>query len=359
MENLPHTRQTLPFGSVVGKYTIIRIIGQGGFGDIYLVCSNETDQAFAMKVEISEARKQSLHQEVSFMFNVQGSPHFPHLIEFSEDSKHRYLVQELLGPSLSALRRCMPDQKFSMGTSLRVAQHMLKILKEFHARGFIHNDIKPSNFLLRPGSPNSLVLIDFGLSKAYIDPKTGRVNKVRQFAGFKGTKKYASPNAHIGFDLTVRDDMYSWFYTLVELSSGSLPWKMEKTKVGIMKGKRNIRSTPEFQALPERVQNLLNEIEELGLFKLPDYDRYIDEIEKSFDEAKIERPKVFDWEMLDTSDVMRISAIPLKLEPGKYAIEPDFYNLAVDENGKLTLAFSEGRPKLKKFHPVSTVCNLG
>ena len=354
----PHARQTLPFGTVVGKYTIISCIGQGGFGDIYLVCSNETDQAFAMKLEINEARKQSLHQEVSFLFNLQGSPHFPHLIEFSEDSKHRYLVQELLGPSLSALRRCCPEQKFSMGTALRVAQQMLRILKEFHNRGFIHNDVKPSNFLLRPGSPNFLVLIDFGLSKAYIDPKTKRINKVRQFAGFKGTKKYASPNAHIGFDLTVRDDMYSWFYTLVELSSGSLPWKLEKEKVAIMKGKRNLRNTPEFQNLPARVQNLLTEIEDLGLFKLPDYDKWISEIEQSFDDAGIERPTAYDWERLDTMDVRRISAIPLKIEPGKYAIEPDFYGLAVDAEGKLTLGLSEAKHKTKKFHPESTVCNI-
>ena len=353
-----HQRSILPFGTVVGKYTIIRCIGQGGFGDIYLVCSNETDQAFAMKVEIGEARKQSLRQEVAFVMNLQGSPHFPHLIEYGEDSHNRYLVQELLGPNLSALRRCFPECKFSMGTTLRVAQQMLKILKEYHKRGYIHNDVKPSNFLLRPGSPDFLVLIDFGLSKAYIDPKTGRPVKVRQFAGFKGTKKYASPNAHIGFDLTVRDDMYSWFYTIVELSSGSLPWSHEKEKVPIMKGKKGIARSEAFLNLPKRVQDLHTKIEDLGLFALPDYDGWIEEIEKAFDEEGIERPKEYDWEKLEPLDVMRISAIPLKIAPGKYAIEPDFYSISVDENGKFAISTDATKTKLKKFHPESQVCNI-
>lgn len=353
-----HSRPILSFGKVVGKYTIIKCIGQGGFGDIYLVCDSESDQAFAMKLEISEARKQSLHQEYSFMCGLQGSPHFPHMIEYGEDARNRYLVQELLGPSLSALRRCFPGGKLSLPTVLCIAQEMLRILKEFHTRGFIHNDVKPSNFLIRPGSPNFLVLIDFGLSKNYIDPKTGKPIKVRQFSGFKGTKKYASPNAHIGFDLTVRDDMYSWFYTIVELAYGSLPWSHEKEKVSIMKGKRGIRNSEAFKIIPPRLQNLLTKIEDLGLFSKPDYDGWIDEIEKSFAEVGIAKPSIYDWETLDTMSVMRISAIPLKIEDGKYAIEPDFYSLATDDQGRITVGMAEGNVNPKKFHPVSKVCNI-
>ena len=359
MDNPPHARQTLPFGSVVGKYTIIRCIGQGGFGDIYLVCSNETDQAFAMKVEINEARKQSLHQEVSFMFNVQGSPHFPHLIEFSEDSKHRYLVQELLGPSLSTLRRSIPGGKFKMGTILKIAIQMLLVIEDFHRFGFIHTDIKPANFLLRPGSTNFLVMIDFGLSKMCMYNENGEQQPVPQKNGFAGTKKYASSNALSGADISMKDDIISWFYSILEMSSGNLPWKheLDKDELIRIKSAHEVKSYQGFLDLPERLQKMYDYIMDMDPNQPVDYEYLIDEIVETSNEIDCDIEDKFEWEDLSDFDVMKISGIPLTLEEGKYQIEPEFLHLATTDDGKITIALAEG-VKAKKFHPVSTVCRI-
>jgi casein kinase I homolog HRR25 len=71
-------------------------------------------------------------------------------------------------------------------------------------------------------------LIDFGLSVSYIDQESGlhyKENPNSNYSTVVGTALFASINAHLGQDLSRRDDIESLVYTLIYLSTGSLPWK--------------------------------------------------------------------------------------------------------------------------------------
>ncbi|KXS16971.1 hypothetical protein M427DRAFT_91001, partial [Gonapodya prolifera JEL478] len=70
-----------------------------------------------------------------------------------------------------------------------------------------------------------LKIIDFGLARPYVDLTTGQPRPARSRAGFRGTAAYASPACHAGRDLGRVDDLWSWFYCLVEMMAGWLPWK--------------------------------------------------------------------------------------------------------------------------------------
>ena len=84
---------------------------------------------------------------------------------------------------------------------------------------------------------NVLYLIDFGLSKKYIDSKTGNHVKFTNNHRLNGTARYASIHALEGFELSRRDDLESLCYVLVYFLKGSLPWSKIKNKNKIEKYK--------------------------------------------------------------------------------------------------------------------------
>ena len=120
-----------------------------------------------------------------------------------------------------------------------------------HNKSYIHRDIKPQNFVFGKGdNKNILYLIDYGLSKKYIDSKTGKHIKCRNKDKLIGTLKFNSSNALIGLELSRRDDLESLCYLISYLiNGGQLPWnkliniknKQQKYKE-IYKMKKNISS---------------------------------------------------------------------------------------------------------------------
>ena len=68
---------------------------------------------------------------------------------------------------------------------------MLQCIHEFHNNKFIHRDIKPANFVIRKSKKHPIVLIDFGLSRQYLN-KDGELIKTRERPGYVGTNMFAS-----------------------------------------------------------------------------------------------------------------------------------------------------------------------
>lgn len=82
------------------------------------------------------------------------------------------LAMQLLGASISALRRKQPDCLMPAAAALRVATQMLAAVEALHMEGFIHRDLKPSNFVHGTGSARAkrqVYIIDFGQSRMFLD----------------------------------------------------------------------------------------------------------------------------------------------------------------------------------------------
>ena len=144
---------------------------------------------------------------------------------FGTEGDYKVLVMDRLGKSLEQLfTQC--GRKFSLKTTLMLADQMLARLEYVHRKQFIHRDIKPDNFLVGQGPfENVVFLIDFGLAKRYIDPTNQEHIPFREDKQLTGTARYASLNAHIGIEQSRRDDLealgYLWLYFL----RGKLPWQ--------------------------------------------------------------------------------------------------------------------------------------
>jgi len=99
-----------------------------------------------------------------------------------------------------------------------------------HSKFYIHRDIKPENIMMGLGEQSNVVhMIDFGLTKLVIDPKTGNHIPFVTGKNLIGTCRYVSVNSHKGFDLSRRDDLITLGYVIVNLYKGSLPWQNIQT----------------------------------------------------------------------------------------------------------------------------------
>jgi casein kinase 1 len=95
----------------------------------------------------------------------------------------------------------------------------------------IHRDIKPENFLTGLKKKSHLIyLIDYGLAKRYMDPKTLQHIPYIEGKLLTGTARYASVYTHLGIEQSRRDDLESIGYVLVYMLKGDLPWQGMKSK---------------------------------------------------------------------------------------------------------------------------------
>ena len=283
-------------GCTIRPFHIGPRIGQGAFGEIYVVRSFLDNSFFALKIEPLEVNRKILEFEANIMKRLHPSPYFPLFNSYGRTSKNTWLSMELLGPSLSFVVKQLPSFHFSVSTGLRVVDFILIGLEKLHEKGVIHRDIKPSNILLRRSNEFPIAIIDFGLSRIYTDKKTNRIFPPRQNPGFRGTAVFASPNAHMHQDLGRRDDLISWFYLALDLLLGPLPWRKLDNRADIfhMKRKTNISNLAE-NISPHFVE-IWNLISNLSFEEKPNYDLIHDLIQKSKEFHKVDDKDLWDWE---------------------------------------------------------------
>ena len=293
-------RTLLEPGTEVDKWEVIRLLGQGGYGDVYEVRNKEEDgdQFYAMKIESLTAQKQGLVEELKYLYTCQDSPMFPHLIEEGETPTHRYFIMELLGPSLSNMRRLLPNKKYSISTVLKMGIYMLHCIQSFHEHGFVHCDVKPGNFLLRNGGISPVVLIDFGLSKQFMNPETKKPHREARRCSFRGTAKYCSLFVDRRMDQCPRDDLISWVYSLVELVKGRLPWAHIQSREEDREIKAKMSAKSLFSGMPREFGMLWQYVNGLSYSSNVEYTYLQCLLERAMKRVGAKNDDPFDWESI-------------------------------------------------------------
>jgi serine/threonine protein kinase len=248
----------------------------------------------AIKVEPWSNKRTVLKLEVAVVRKLQCCLTVPRFVHCGHSEGYNFLVMELLGENLSELRRKQPGQKFSIGTSLRLAVMMVRSLQEIHAADFIHRDVKPSNFVLGVG-PNKdrLYTIDFGLARRFMGG--GAVRPARQSAGFRGTARYASINSHVGRELSRRDDLWSLVYVLVEMMVGQLPWRRIKDKDEILTHKTKFMGDALVANLPAEIGLFQKHVMGLQYEDAPDYELLCGLLTSLYKKEGLSDDTPFDW----------------------------------------------------------------
>ena len=130
--------------------------------------------------------------------SLAGGVGIPFVCWFGTEFGYNAMVLDLLGPSLGDLFNFC-NRKFSLKTILLLANQLISQIEYIHAKSLIHHDIKPDNFLMGIGKHgNQVNVIDFGLAKAYCDPKMHFHIPYCENRNLTGTAQYTSINTHLG-----------------------------------------------------------------------------------------------------------------------------------------------------------------
>lgn len=209
---------------VGGKFVRGRLIGSGSFGEVYHATNVLTGEEVAMKVA---PMKEKMQKEADMCKRLAGEEGMPKMHWYGVEGNRKVMVMSLLGPSLEDMFNAC-GRSFELKFVLPLADQLISRLESMHRRGVVHRDVKPDNFLIGDMEGAGPVhVVDFGLSKLYLDPANGRhiPSEVLQHDMGVGTASYSSLNSHLGIERSRRDDLEALGYMLVYFLRGSLPWQ--------------------------------------------------------------------------------------------------------------------------------------
>ncbi|ETV91812.1 CK1/TTBK protein kinase [Aphanomyces invadans] len=298
---------------LLNRWRVVEKIGEGTFSQIYTASDmTNSSHRVAVKVEAPSQMKPVLEWESQVLVALQRKS--PYVCKYHHHGKHGenfILVMELLGDNMSKIRQ-QPDAVHGVPLTkcVSAAIQMLDCLESFHHAGFIHRDIKASNFALSNGKdPKRYFIIDFGLSKQHLDPQ-GAPIPPRDKAEFRGTSMYASLQAHRREDLGRRDDLWSWMYLVLDFVRGELPWAHDAQK----KNREVVVELKEYftEQHPEQMVEglpgarhllaIMEYLKTLGYGDVPNYS-YIRKAIKAVEDVNDEASLLHEWDALrDTKD---------------------------------------------------------
>ncbi len=223
--------QDLRPGTVLAeRYRVVRRIGSGGFGTVYLVNDITVKEDLILKVlsphiSVDPAMIQRFVHELKYARRIthKNVIRIYDLLQF--DGGHAISMEFFPGRDLGAILAA--EGRLSPDRALRIAAQVCSGLTAAHGEGVIHRDIKPANIMV--GDEDLVKIVDFGL--AAITHSAG--SRLTKSGILIGTPQYMAPEQIKGDDVDGRTDIYSLGIVLYEMLAGRPPYQGDNA-VGIL-----------------------------------------------------------------------------------------------------------------------------
>jgi serine/threonine protein kinase len=244
-----------------GRYQIIRPIGEGGMGTVYLAEQREpirrrvalkvvklgmdTGQVLARFAKERQALAMMDHPNIARIFDAGATP-----------KGRPYFVMEYI-EGVPITQYC-DARRMTIGERLQLLLSVCRAVQHAHEKGVIHRDLKPSNVLVteQEGKPLAKV-IDFGIAKA-TDQWAVENTLITQFGEMVGTPEYASPEqaAVMTADVDETSDVYSLGVLLYELLIGTVPFDAARMRQAGLAGMLRIIREEEASPLSRKLSTM-------------------------------------------------------------------------------------------------------
>ncbi len=209
-----------------GRYQIVKRIGQGGMGKVYMVKHTHLSRTFALKIisnqvaETDEARE-LFYREARFA-SAMSHPSVTSVVDFGEDEKvGMFMVMEFVeGEPLNRL--LFREKRLHPRKATEIVLQVAEALHYIHKQNVVHCDIKTENILIaeedHEGKRSKMVakLLDFGLARS--------LTATRASTSLSGTPHYVAPERIRGEPASPASDVYGVGILLYELITGQVPW---------------------------------------------------------------------------------------------------------------------------------------
>ncbi len=242
---------TRPAGVAIGRYTIVKLLGRGGMGDVYLAHDPQLARPVAIKLLSQRADpsrvSDRLRREAIALARL-AHPNVVAVHEVGEAEGQVYLVMERVDGA--TLRSWLAAAKRGPGEVLAALLQAGRGLAAAHAAGLAHRDFKPDNVMV--GVDGRVRVMDFGLACAIdsVDPELAASSSsstsspehfdVATSVG-RGTPGYMAPEQYLGAAMDARCDIFSFCVVLFEALHGRRPFAGDtasEVQQAVMRGER-------------------------------------------------------------------------------------------------------------------------
>ena len=228
---------SLAAGEVFAGYRIMRVLGVGGMGEVYLVDHPRLPRQDALKVLPSAATAdQGFHARFIREADLASKLSHPNILSVydrGEENGRLWISMEFVqGADASQLVRDRYPSGMPQADVVDIVTAVASALDYAHHNGLLHRDVKPANVLIaNPDTPQRRIfLADFGIARR-MDDVTGLTSTNTSL----GTVAYAAPEQMMGHVIDGRADQYALACTAFHLLTGSLPYESSNAVVVITK----------------------------------------------------------------------------------------------------------------------------
>jgi serine/threonine-protein kinase len=220
-------RETLAPDDIVGPFRVIRLLGRGGMGIVYLARDEARDADIAVKVlrpavaaalAVSDTRERFL-REIRVGSRVSHPSLVPVLESGESDGRLWFTMPYVDGPTLR--ERLNAERRLGVADAMRVGRQMSDALAHLHEQGIVHRDVKPENVL--DASDGVARLADFGVARALDLADMDGALTVPGAA--IGTPRYMSPEQARGEKVGTYTDVYALGGLMYEMLTGERPFR--------------------------------------------------------------------------------------------------------------------------------------
>jgi eukaryotic-like serine/threonine-protein kinase len=207
---------------IQGRYRILRRLGAGGMGEVYLADDPKLKRRVAMKrlppqIRTDDRYRSSLLREARRASSL-NDPHIAHIYDVLEEGGETFLLMEYIEGITLRQKIASP---LAVGEFLHIAIQCAEALLTAHQKGVIHCDIKPENIMLTP--TGQVKILDFGIAKRLPSPDEGTTTQTVELDGLHGTPHYMAPEVMAGRNPDPASDIYSLGVTFDETFTGKTP----------------------------------------------------------------------------------------------------------------------------------------